>query len=247
MTENQQYNYLQKKWFEDVLIIWEKNNEFCDVCLETEALDNDQLVYCDLCDGLTHQKCYGSEIYDHVHKTEFLCQRCQCYKQAFQQYISDKPLMSVEPIACNLQVKCALCPDQKGIIKKFKVEDHHMWAHVICVQWSKQFEFKDNLREELIQIQRMDPERDNYCQICQQKEGVCEKCAEENCSYRFHYTCSRYEGLMSSLGVMRDRKENPNDKDKNIPIYCPQHLYIKSRQNHKYKCKNQLIQYIYIH
>lgn len=39
-----------------------KQQSFCDICLEKDQYEDDKLVYCDLCNGLTHQTCYGSEL-----------------------------------------------------------------------------------------------------------------------------------------------------------------------------------------
>ncbi len=35
----------------------------CDICLEFDHEDDDQLVICELCNCATHQKCYGGNIY----------------------------------------------------------------------------------------------------------------------------------------------------------------------------------------
>lgn len=34
----------------------------CDVCLDMESTDDNQILICDLCEASIHQSCYGSEL-----------------------------------------------------------------------------------------------------------------------------------------------------------------------------------------
>lgn len=76
----------------------------CDVCLEFEYEDDDQIVICDLCNAATHQSCYGSELLKGVPPGNWFCQRC-------------KQLRDNKQLKCT-DIKCYLCPSIDGFMKK---------------------------------------------------------------------------------------------------------------------------------
>ena len=51
-------------------IYMDSNNEekdvLCDICLEYEYEDNDEIIFCDLCNAAAHRTCYGSELIDSI-------------------------------------------------------------------------------------------------------------------------------------------------------------------------------------
>ena len=48
----------------------------CDVCLEYEYEDDDQLVICELCNVAVHQTCYGGDLLHGVPMGAWFCERC---------------------------------------------------------------------------------------------------------------------------------------------------------------------------
>lgn len=50
----------------------------CDICLEDDDFEGDEIVICDLCLGATHQTCYGGEIKDRLPQPDqpWYCARC---------------------------------------------------------------------------------------------------------------------------------------------------------------------------
>ena len=76
----------------------------CDVCLDDDDDEGNEILICDMCLGAVHQKCYGSELLSGVPEEDnWFCLRCKHLKQN-------------EQIECN-QVKCQFCPDLTGILK----------------------------------------------------------------------------------------------------------------------------------
>ena len=55
-------------------------NILCDVCLDDEDDENDEIVICDLCLCAVHQTCYGSELLKSVPKGDWFCARCRDLK-----------------------------------------------------------------------------------------------------------------------------------------------------------------------
>lgn len=51
----------------------------CDVCLEYEDGEGDEIVICELCLGATHQSCHGGSIKDRLPALNepWYCDRCQ--------------------------------------------------------------------------------------------------------------------------------------------------------------------------
>lgn len=54
------------------------DNVCCDICLDGDDSENDEIVICELCLGATHQKCYGGEIKTRLPKENepWYCARC---------------------------------------------------------------------------------------------------------------------------------------------------------------------------
>lgn len=48
----------------------------CDICLEFDHEDDDQIVICELCNAATHQTCYGGNIHNKLPKGDWYCDRC---------------------------------------------------------------------------------------------------------------------------------------------------------------------------
>ena len=115
------------------------DNVVCDICLDDEDEEGDEIVICEMCLAATHQKCYGSELKDSVPKGEWFCARCT--------HLRENPKKKCE------DVKCMFCPDLEGIIKQInkgsKRNDKAMWAHIICVNWIPEINFKNDSNENI--------------------------------------------------------------------------------------------------
>ena len=62
----------------------------CDICLEKFSIENDHMVFCDLCNVAVHQGCYGGDLIPFVPNGKIIyidldnwfCERCKfCVEQ----------------------------------------------------------------------------------------------------------------------------------------------------------------------
>lgn len=74
----------------------------CAICLYAWSEKNDELIYCELCNYMIHQSCYGSELAESIPKDDFYCSRCK--------YLTEN---KAEPDS----VMCNFCPELHGLIK----------------------------------------------------------------------------------------------------------------------------------
>jgi hypothetical protein len=131
----------------------------CDICLEEEDYEEDEILICELCQAATHQSCYGGEIKNRLPDADqpWFCVRCV-------------QLIEKKDMPCT-DIKCSMCPQIKGIIKPITT-DKSSWAHVICINWIPEVWFTDDnittvggkvpsARSELI------------CGVCHKKNGSC--------------------------------------------------------------------------
>ena len=49
----------------------------CDVCLEDDDDDGNEILICELCLVGVHQKCYGSELLEAIPQGDWYCARCR--------------------------------------------------------------------------------------------------------------------------------------------------------------------------
>ena len=103
----------------------------CDVCLDDDDDEDNEIVICELCLGAVHQKCYGSELLKSVPTGDWFCARC-------------RDLQS-NPDKQGNEIKCSYCPEVKGILKPLSRNGTPTgtWAHAICVNWLEGIWFKD--------------------------------------------------------------------------------------------------------
>ena len=84
----------------------------CDICRSPDAEDQNEMVFCDLCNICVHQACYG--IVD-IPDGEWLCRACKQFgSQAAK------------------KVSCLFCPNAGGA---FKQTTSNHWAHLSCALW----------------------------------------------------------------------------------------------------------------
>ena len=127
----------------------------CDICLELEHEDDDQIVICDHCNVAVHQSCYGGDLLNQLPQDSWFCDRCKVLKQNPERRCTD--------------IKCFLCPDIDGALKEVSKD---IWAHVICVNWNPDIYFKDETKASIegkLNKQRFDLN----CNMCRKHEGAC--------------------------------------------------------------------------
>ena len=105
-------------------------NIVCDICQENFAEINDEIVLCDLCNVATHQTCYGGDILKKVPTGQWFCVRCTELKANLT-------------MKCE-EIKCFLCPEQQGVLKKCSFNGKTVWAHSVCVNWTPEVWFADD-------------------------------------------------------------------------------------------------------
>lgn len=156
----------------------------CDVCGDEYAWDDDEIVACELCNYVCHQGCYGGNIYHDIPEGKWYCQRCE----HLIKYDSD-----------YRKIKCLLCPDYKGIMKKVG----NNWFHIDCVNWTPEIYFEDDLKTK-INLSYLNKDRFNglVCNICNVKEGSCIQCDYKDCLCSFHVRCAKMKGLIGSWEEM---------------------------------------------
>ena len=82
-----------------------ENDEIvCDICLDPEDDDGDEIVICDLCLVGVHQTCYGGKLRHGIPKGSWYCDRCE-------ELVRDRTKKCTE-------IKCFFCPDIDGAMKK---------------------------------------------------------------------------------------------------------------------------------
>lgn len=109
----------------------DQDNIVCDVCLEGDDAEGDEIVICELCLAATHQSCYKGEIERQLPAADqpWYCARCTVL-------VNDKSKKANE-------IQCFFCPDLKGIMKPIE-GSVAKWAHIICVNWIPEIWFNDD-------------------------------------------------------------------------------------------------------
>lgn len=167
----------------------EQNDDIiCDVCLEDDDFEGDEIVICELCSAATHQSCYGGEIKDQLPKADqpWYCARCQ-------DLIKDKAKKCQD-------IKCVFCPDLKGIMKP--VLQGQQWAHLICVNWTPEIWFTDDTNT-AIGGQINQRRKGLVCGVCKKHSGSCVQCDFQKCHRSWHVRCAAKNGYIKPFDVMQ--------------------------------------------
>jgi len=150
----------------------------CAVCSGAEEWQEDQLVQCDGCHILLHQRCYG--IAQPPDGGSWLCDACALRLPA--------------------PPPCVLCPVSGGALKATTCG---RWAHVVCAQWIPETSFVDTEAVGPIDgCARVAKARTALrCGLCRQQHGACIQCAGgRHCFATYHPLCARARGyLMDSF------------------------------------------------
>ena len=201
-----------------------ENDEIvCDICLDPEDDDGDEIVICDLCLVGVHQSCYGGKLKHRIPQGSWYCDRCE-------ELVKDRTKKCTE-------IKCFLCPDIDGAIKKVNVgankNDADLWAHVVCVNWTPEIWFTNDDNCHISGALQ----RDRFelrCTRCKgAKEGSCIQCDYKNCGCSFHVRCSIKMGGIEMWETMQENLGNPSETDA-TPVFCNAH---RRDGNFKFKIK----------
>lgn len=173
-------------------------DDVCNICLDGDTSNCNQIVYCDRCNLTVHQDCYGIPF---IPEGCLECRRCV-----------------VSPAR---RVSCVLCPSRTGA---FKQVDHKRWVHVLCVIWVDETHFGNTIFMENVQnVEKALYDRKALsCMLCKTynpkyaKHGACIQCSESKCTASFHVTCARNHGLIMRI------VENDNGTV-NRYVWCPRH------------------------
>jgi len=118
-----------KEIFKDVII--EKNtNEndddvVCNICLDGEWYEQDEIVFCEGCAVAVHQTCYGSEIAYTLPTMDWFCHKC---------------VHALKSSTHPSSIKWMFCSELQGPMKRV---DEQNWAHVAWVNWTAELAYKN--------------------------------------------------------------------------------------------------------
>lgn len=107
----------------------------CDICLDFEYEEGDEIVICEMCNVGVHQTCYGGELVDGIPNGEWFCQRCV-------------QLRKDQTLTCR-DITCFLCDEVQGCMKQIDKKEN-IWAHSICINWTPEIEFSDEFKNKII-------------------------------------------------------------------------------------------------
>jgi len=167
----------------------EDEGELCAVCFIGESSEENQIVFCDICNVGVHQMCYGVP---EIPSGPWNCAACLHKKETGR-----------EPA-------CAICPVRGGALKPCAPENGRVepeWVHLFCSQWTPEtYVDKANL-------ERMEPveglpgisksRRGLPCAVCNERHGSCIQCSASQCRAAFHPMCARNAGHRMKVSVCR--------------------------------------------
>uniref|UniRef100_A0A7C9A8A3 PHD-type domain-containing protein n=1 Tax=Opuntia streptacantha TaxID=393608 RepID=A0A7C9A8A3_OPUST len=149
----------------------EGSSSLCHVCSMGDTGDQlNQLVVCNSCNVVVHQKCYG--VQGEV-DTSWLCAWCKHIVdvKVGQMPGSDRP--------------CVLCPKTGGAVKRFQRAGRGSgesieFAHLFCSQWMPEVYIDDTrLMEPLLSIEEIKDVRGKLlCNLCKVRVGSCVRCSD---------------------------------------------------------------------
>lgn len=178
----------------------------CDICLEDDDAEGDEIVICELCFAAAHQSCYGGDIKTSLPPKDkpWYCARCQHLLKNEKSKPTD--------------IQCHFCCDLKGIMKPIK--NQKWWAHLICVNWTPEIWFNEDGESVggQVNVKRFGL----HCGKCRSNKGSCVQCDFLNCHRSWHVRCAVSLGLIKPWEEMQAELGNPVD-DSLTPIFCKEH------------------------
>ncbi|CAI2367306.1 unnamed protein product [Moneuplotes crassus] len=191
----------------------------CEICMNGDTTEEEEILLCDLCNGAVHQSCYGRDIEYNIPDGDWFCERCN------------------EIVATKKIPKCTLCGGLKGVMVQ---TDRLKWVHPICVNWMPGIYFFDaevgktphmykvggNIDKDLVS---------SKCKYCGKSSGTCITCEYKNCTAHFHVYCSAMKGCIKDYQDANELSQVENHGY--CPVFCTQHetLGTKTFKEHGYK------------
>ncbi|KAM7278982.1 hypothetical protein ACFE04_006116 [Oxalis oulophora] len=209
-----------KPFIDPVESIFEEENDddddgiVCAVCQSTDGDPTDQIVFCDGCDIMVHQSCYGDPLTNGVPDGDWFCKQCSN---------PDK----------NNTVSCCLCPVKGSAMKPTTKEGN--WAHIVCALYVPEVFFSDPDGREGIDCSSVPTwRRKRKCYVCKSvNEGCVIDCSEEKCGLAFHVTC----GLNEDLCIEYREGKKKSGGGGVVAAFCGDHSEIWKKQQHTGKYK----------
>lgn len=219
----------------------------CSVCNEDDAEDDNEIMYCDMCDLAVHQICYGVQ---QLPVNEWYCDVCTINR------IYSLCVGSMKQ-GCTVFKQCTICCQRGGAMKltekyaQFKSYidqfykstqpiqltvnqyntilndyDNIEFAHLICALYvNEAYIGNPDLMQPICNIPRINKQRYTLrCTICHAKGiGACIQCCSGKCTTSYHASCARHAGYQ--LGLIEDEHGKIAYNS-----YCERHRKVKSDQ-----------------
>ena len=223
----------------------------CDVCLEAQGEDDDEIIICELCLSATHQLWYGKELTNGIPTDSWFCERWE-----------EEIASLVEP----LEIKWIFWNESKGILTKYTEKDGNKgkevevrlhdtldqddqvedpldsdidaeaffekklqkkrevsrWAHVSCINWTPGLYFADD--EQYIVEGTVGPERYGHEWYYWKKKNIGTYITwdfDDTWNVHFHARCAMKNGIIGPINSM-DNQRDPKNPD-NCILFCEKH------------------------
>ena len=203
------------------------DNIICDVCLDGDDGEGDELIVCELCLVAVHQTCYGGEIRNKLPNSNepWHCDRC-------------KVLTQNSNLRCT-QIRCEFCPDLDGAMKPVVLpgsksrSGETKWAHVICVNWIPTVWWSDDINVAHLTGKMPTELNSQACTRCKNQRGACIPCDWKKCFKRYHVRCAVKMDMIEELESMLEGLGGSCAKNE-FPLFCGAHLG-RGRQTYREK------------
>ncbi|PIA31106.1 hypothetical protein AQUCO_05200002v1 [Aquilegia coerulea] len=155
----------------------------CHLCCLGDLGDHsNQLLVCESCKMVVHQKCYGVQ---DSSAASWLCSWCKYCGETGSEIFS---------------TPCCLCPRTGGALKPVgkdtaerKSSFSGRFAHLVCSQWMPEVFVEDTRKmEPIMNLEGIKETRQKLvCTVCKVKYGACVRCSHGTCRTAFHPICAR--------------------------------------------------------
>jgi NuA3 HAT complex component NTO1 len=117
----------------EAVVVPDDDDIVCAVCASGDVENENQIVFCDICDVAVHQACYGILS---VPAEQWLCSVCEHHRTVMGG--GDTPASIKAIKAATLALKCGACQVAGGALKPMTAPGAaggKSFAHVICGYW----------------------------------------------------------------------------------------------------------------
>ncbi len=105
------------------------------MCFSGEGESDNPILFCDGCNCIVHQYCYGVPV---IPEGDWFCDHCAVQRDTT--LTTYRGLNITEQLRNNMN-KCALCPNKT--VFAFKMTDQQTWVHATCAVWIPETGFDD--------------------------------------------------------------------------------------------------------